>query len=218
MIDQEEPFFNCFAMLSSHHPYAIPDRYKDKFEEGTQDIHQSLQYADYALQRFFEEASKTEWYGRTLFVLTADHTENSEDPYYLGRAGMYAIPLIFFKPNSELKGLNARITQHIDIMPSILDYLGYDEEYLCFGQSVFNDKEGFSVNFLSEIYQIFIQNYLLQFDGQKSVALFNYEEDRILKNNLLPSEKERTLIMETKLKAIIQAYNQRLTENQLIAK
>ncbi len=217
MNEQHEPFFNCFATLSSHHPYSIPDRYLDRFEKGTQEIHQSLQYADFALKRFFEEASKTDWYDRTLFVLTADHTENSKDPYYLGRAGMYDVPLLFFKPNSELKGMSSRVTQHIDIMPSILDYLGYEEDYVCFGQSVFNDKQGFSVNFLSEIYQIFTGDYLLQFDREKSMALFNYKMDMMLKKNLLEDEVERVVELETKLKAIIQSYNQRLTANQLTA-
>ncbi|HIA12292.1 MAG TPA: alkaline phosphatase family protein [Flavobacteriales bacterium] len=212
---QKEPFFNCIATLSSHHPYSIPDRYLDRFEEGTLEIHQSLQYADFALRRFFEDASKTDWYHRTLFVLTADHTESSKDPYYLGRAGMYDIPLLFFQPNSALKGVNSRITQHIDIMPSILDYLGYEEEYLSFGQSVFNDKEGFAVNFLGEIYQLYMGDYILQFDREKSVALFNYKMDGALKENMLEEEGAKALELETKLKAIIQSYNERLTANQL---
>ncbi|PCH93940.1 MAG: sulfatase [Bacteroidetes bacterium] len=216
--EQKEPFFNCIATLSSHHPYSIPDKYSDRFEKGTLDIHQSLGYADFALRRFFEEASKTDWYNRTLFVITADHTENSKDPYYVGRAGMYDIPLLFFKPNSDLKGLSSRVTQHIDIMPSILDFIGYEEEYIAFGQSVFNNNEGYSVNFLNEIYQLYLGDYMLQFDREKSVALFNYQADGALKNNLLEEEKEGALELETKLKAIIQSYNERLTSNQLTVK
>jgi hypothetical protein len=50
------------------------------------------------------------------------------------------------------------------------------------------------------------------------VALYNYKNDRFLENNLLDSNKELARCMEEKLKAIIQSYNERLIDNNMIVR
>ena len=62
---------------------------------------------------------------------------------------------------------------------------------------------------------LYMGDYILQFDREKSVALFNFKMDGALKENMLEEEGEKALELETKLKAIIQSYNERLTANQL---
>ncbi len=88
-----------------------------------------IEYSDMSLKEFFETASKMPWYDSTLFVITADHTGPSKDPYYSNRLGIYEIPILFYMPHSNLKGLSHLTTQHIDIMPTILDYIHYPESY-----------------------------------------------------------------------------------------
>ena len=155
------------------------------------------------------------WFSNTLFVITADHTSIGKDPYYLNRAGMYAIPLLFYKPGSGMKGAMHRIVQQSDIMPSVLDYLNYDKPYIAFGNSVFNLSAGMAVNFLNGIYQIFTGEYMLQFDGEKSTGLFHIEKDRMLTQNLLLEKPEIREDMENQVKAVIQSYNFRLIHNRL---
>jgi len=46
--------------------------------------------------------------------------------------------------------------------------------------------------------------------------LFNYKTDLFLENNLLGRNPDLQLQMEDKLKAIIQSYNSRLVDNNMI--
>src|SRR6185369_8592326 len=115
--------------ISSHHPYGIPEKYKGRFRKGTLPIHESIQYADYSLQKFFETAMHTSWFDSTLFVITGDHTALSEKPFYQNHVGMYSVPIIFFQPHDSLSGIRTTTAQQIDILPSVLDYLGYPQQF-----------------------------------------------------------------------------------------
>src|SRR5207244_1754677 len=97
-----------------------------------------------------ERASKMSWYKNTLFVITSDHTALAEYPFYRSRVGMYSIPILYFVPgDSSLSGKSIKTTQQIDILPSIMDYLNYDQNYFAFGKSVFDSSTGeFAVNYL----------------------------------------------------------------------
>ena len=219
-LDQhQEPFASCFVSISSHNPYVVPNRYDLVFEGGPLPIHQSIQYADYALGKFFQTAAQSKWFENTLFVITADHSAQAEDAYYMNRVGMYSVPLLFYHPSSKLKGVSMRVTQHTDILPSVLDYLGYGSDCIAFGNSVFNEeKAGFAVNYLNGLHQLIQGTYVLQFNGKETVGLYNYEMDKQLSGDLTEKLPEVALAMEKLLKGIIQSYNGRLINNQLTAK
>ncbi|HIA06819.1 MAG TPA: LTA synthase family protein, partial [Flavobacteriales bacterium] len=219
-LDQHpEPFASCFVSISSHNPYVVPNRYDQVFEGGPLPIHQSIQYADYALGKFFQTAAQSKWFENTLFVITADHSAQAEDAYYMNRVGMYSVPLLFYHPSSKLKGVSMRVTQHTDILPSVLDYLGYGSDCIAFGNSVFNEeKAGFAVNYLNGLHQLIQGTYVLQFNGKETVGLYNYEMDKQLSGDLTEKLPEVAMAMEKLLKGIIQSYNGRLINNQLTAK
>ncbi len=211
-----QPFFATLFTLTSHHPYHIPDKYKDKFKDGPLEIEKSIGYTDFALRRFFETAKKMPWYNNTLFVLSADHTGVSEDIYYSNRIGNYSIPIIYYLPNSNLKRFDSTTTQHIDIMPSVLDYLNYPQPYFAFGTSVFDSSaDHFALNINNEVYQFIQNNYSMQFDGDKAIDLFEYKKDSLLKNDLFAKKITVRKQMETKAKAIIQSYQQGLINNKM---
>jgi len=212
-----QPFLSVLFTLSSHHPYTIPEQYKNKFPKGNLAIQQSIAYSDYSLRKFFATASRMPWFDNTLFVITADHTSEANDPYYKTTMGAYEIPLFFYKHNSNLKGFTHTIASQIDIMPSILGYLNFDKNYNAFGINVFDEKaQRFSVTYLGFNYQLIKGDYLLVFDGKKSSALYNIRKDGYLKTNLVNKELIIQNEMEMFLKAIIQQYNNRLVENKLI--
>lgn len=210
------PFFSCLFTISSHHPYSIPEELKNRFSAGTLPIHKSVQYTDYSLRSFFKYASKQEWYPNTLFIITTDHTALAEHSFYFGRVGMYAIPQIFFRPDGSLKAVDQRVTQQIDIYPSVLDYLNYDKPYFAFGNSVFDStSERFAVNFINDTYQYIQDDYSLILDTFQGNILYNYVEDHLLRNNLIAKDSIRAHEMEKKLKAFIQIYNNALIGNKM---
>jgi phosphoglycerol transferase MdoB-like AlkP superfamily enzyme len=210
-----QPFCTTLFTLTSHHPYPIPEKYKDRFKEGALEIEKTISYTDYSLKKFFETAKTRPWFSNTLFVLVADHTGISNDPFYSNRIGNYSIPIIYYLPGSDLKGSDSTITQQIDIMPSVLDYMNYPKPYFAFGNSVFDSTAShFSMNYINEQYQ-FIENYYsTEFSDTKS-DLYYYKTDSLLKNNLALIKPEITRKMENKAKAIIQTYQERIVNNKM---
>jgi phosphoglycerol transferase MdoB-like AlkP superfamily enzyme len=212
-----QPFVSSVFTATSHDPFKIPKLYEDNFPEGTLPIHKTIGYSDYAIKQFFEKMSGYDWFENTLFIITADHTNQSQFAEYHTDLNIYSVPILFYHPGSNLKGFDTkRPVQQIDIMPSILGYLNYDKPYFAFGNDLFSKKDttNFVVNYNNNIYQLLQNDYLLQFDGEKTRAVYNYKTDSLLEQNLLGEVKEQDK-METLLKAIIQQYIVRMTENRL---
>ncbi len=221
MSEFKQPFMTALFTASSHHPYVIPDRYKQKYPEEGIVIHKCIRYTDNALRRFFDTAKTKPWYKNTLFVITSDHTNQSDHDYYQTDLGGFCSPIIFFDPSGELKpGMRNAIAQQIDIMPTVLGYLGYDRPFVAFGCNLFNtpDENTWAVNYLNGIYQYIKGDYLLQFDGQKTKALYRFRTNLLLKDNLAARLPEVRQSMEREVKAIIQSYMTRMTTNSLVIK
>jgi len=213
----KKPFFSSVFTISSHVPYVIPEKYKNKFPKGTTDIHESVAYADYSLRKFFETAKKQDWYKNTLFVLSADHTSSSGDNEIdKTNIGKFRIPILFFDPsNPELAGVNEKNFQQIDIMPSILDYLHIKTDMVSFGKS-YKSKENFVVYYLQGTYHYIQDDYYVAFSDNKVIGLYNWKKDVLLKNNLVQIDKPRVQKAEKFIKTYIQSFNERVTNNQLV--
>jgi hypothetical protein len=103
-------------------------------------------------------------------------------------------------------------------MPSILDYLGYDEPYFAFGENILTAQKThpYAVCYNEPLFQIFSDSLLLQFDGEKVVNVYDYHADRCLRHNIADSiDPERIAPMEDYLKAYIQQYVHRMIHDEL---
>ena len=214
-----QPFLATVFTASSHHPYNVPEQYRDSLkDEGGRPIHKCVRYTDLALRRFFERASHEPWYQNTVFVLVADHTNQNSHDVYKTDLGLYSIPIIFFTPDGSIKPAmrDDVIAQQTDITPTLLHLLGYERPYLAFGNDLLGEDPGqtWAFNYNAGIYQLIKGDLMLQFDGEKTTALYRYKTDRLLKDNLvgqLPQQQE----MEQFVKALIQQYMSRMNENRL---
>jgi hypothetical protein len=63
-----------------------------------------------------------------------------------------------------------------------------------------------------------MKDHILEMIDNKPVGLYNYKNDLLLENSLLGKEPELEKQMEEKLKAIIQTYNSRLIDNNMIVR
>ncbi|MBQ0015606.1 MAG: sulfatase-like hydrolase/transferase [Bacteroidales bacterium] len=218
MIDTlPQPFMASVFTATSHHPFPLPDQYKKTIPEGTLPIHRGIQYTDHALRSFFASASKQPWFNNTIFVITADHTNQSEYPQYTTSVGSLLVPIIFYDPTGTLPiGMSNIIAQQIDIMPTLLGILGYNKPYIAFGKDLLNTppEQCWAINY-NGMYQYLWDNYLLQFDGTKPIALYNLHDDPLQQHNLLGTQPEKEQSMVQHLKAIVQSYMQRMIENKL---
>ena len=68
MTEMKEPFMTAVFTVSSHHPFVVPDKYKDVYKEEELPIHKCIRYTDMAIGKFFETASRQPWYKNTIFV------------------------------------------------------------------------------------------------------------------------------------------------------
>ncbi|NHM07938.1 LTA synthase family protein [Flavobacterium sp. CYK-4] len=212
------PFFASVFTISSHIPYTIPEKYKGKFPKGTEVIHESVGYTDYSLRQFFKKAKTQPWYNNTLFVFTADHTSSSGRGKYTTNVGKFRIPIFFFDPSkSEFQGVSEKNFQQIDILPSVLDYLNIESKVVSYGKSYLSPKD-FVVSYVDNVYNYIDGDYYLAFDGNKSIGLYQFKTDPLLKDNLLTKSPEIRKKMETFIKAYIQSFNERVSNNQLTVK
>jgi len=210
-----EPFTSLLFSLSSHHPYAVEDNFKQKYPEVPA-LYRSVMYTDFALSKFFQTARGMDWFDNTLFIITADHTGQSKDPAFQTRIGQYAIPLLFYHPSKHLKGSQQRVASQIDILPSVLNYLQYDEPYQTFGNSVF-EKTAHSYAFMysNQVYQIIDERFILCFDEVNTIGLYDHLADPMLRKNVMEkyvADKER---LERRMKAEIQRHHAGMVGNEL---
>lgn len=215
----KQPFMTAVFTASSHHPFVIPEQYKQQFPEGKLEIQKCIRYTDMAIGKFFETASKQPWFENTIFVLTSDHTNMSDHDYYQTDLGGFCSPIIIYEPSHPEGQVIDKIAQHIDILPTVLGMLGYQKPYFGFGIDLLNtpSEDTWAVNYLSGIYQYVRNGYVLQFDGQKTKGIYSLS-DSLMQQNLIhqPSVVSHQSQMERELKAIIQQYMERMTQNRLM--
>ena len=216
MNEFRQPFCTAIFSVSSHHPFVVPERYTGKFKKGPLPIHQCINYTDYALRKFFETASHMPWYHNTLFVITGDHTSQTDHLEYKTNLGAFRVPVIFYKPDGSLKSVVDGLAQQIDIMPSVLGYLNYNHPYVAFGRDLFDSKEEpFVITYTSNTYQLVMGDYLYLNNGLTETGFYKYKTDSLLSQNLTGQYPGIEKKMEEKVKALIQQYNNRMIDNKL---
>ncbi|MFM7901050.1 MAG: hypothetical protein ACKPAD_03600, partial [Bacteroidota bacterium] len=132
------------------------------------------------------------------------------------RNGVFKIPMVFFIPDGSLKGESKRTVQQSDIMPSVLDYLGYKKKWMDFGASVFDSTSlGMAINSTGDLYQIIRNDTLLQFDGMQSVAVYSLSSDPLMKNNLIENTNSTKKELELLIKSYLIQYQAAMRSNNL---
>ena len=216
----KEPFFATLFTLSAHDPFTIPVQYKGRFPMGTQPIHPTIAYADLALRRFFRAASGQPWFARTLFVLTADHTSQSDQPSYQNPLGYHKTPLLMFRAGTALPAAAAsRITQQADIPASVLDVLGMPQEQkmlLPFGASVFDTASpGRAVFRDGDSYFLVHSDFVTELTSTNAVRLYPYHTHFMPNQPVANPDPALVKKYGEELRACVQFYVNGLLDNRL---
>ena len=204
--DENQPFLSTFFSLSAHPPYNLPNHHNSRFKEGDLKIHKLITYSDYSLKVFFNSIKNEDWFNNTLFVITADHTSpKSSDSIYKNKIGRYSIPMLFYTPDKSLIGIDSVVTQHIDIMPTVLDILGYNKPFISFGESVFR-KRGWAIHHNNNRYCLITKHGFLN-NRNKNYRTFS---DWRFKNKLTNNNEDVIL-----LKSFKQSFSSSMIKNKL---
>jgi len=220
LTDLKPPFFATLFTLSSHEPFAVPAQYAGRFPAGTQPIHPTVAYADRALRRFFAAARRQPWYAHTLFVLTADHTSQSDQPNYQNPLGAHKTPLLFFRPGRPLPAADPhRISQQADVPASVLDALGLPPDparQLPFGASVFDAaRPGRALFRDGESYYLVHSDFVTELTGTNTVRLYPYQTHFIPTQPVANPDPALVKKYGDELRACVQFYTNGLIDNRL---
>lgn len=214
---KESPFLATIFTVSSHEPYAIPEKYKEKFPEGSIPMHKCVEYTDFAFQQFFEAAKKEPWFENTIFVITADHCNQVYFDEYRKDINRYAVPIMFYDPKGNYVGEHTDLAQQIDIYPTILQMVGYDKPFRSWGRSLIDETqqtEPFVINHDGVFYRYSKGNYICIFDGEKAIGFYDID-DLSLSQNLIANTNEEMIQIEKSCKAFIKDYFDRIIDKNL---
>jgi len=215
---KKTPFLASVFTVSSHEPYIIPGQYKNKFKGGPLPMHKCVEYTDFALKRFFDEAKKAPWFNNTIFVLVADHGNQTFYSEYMKPIQRFAVPIIIYQPGSKYVGVDENLAQQIDIYPTILDMIGYKKPFRSWGRSLFaKGMQPYVINSTGNLYQFSKGNYICIFDGKNAIGFYD-RNDKMLADNLIKSRNAEMNEIELNCKAFIQDYMERVVDQKLYAK
>jgi arylsulfatase A-like enzyme/Flp pilus assembly protein TadD len=120
----------CFVHLyEPHFPYAPPAPFAERFQSRPYDG--EVAAADAALEPLLRPLLDAGRNGRTLVVLTADHGEGLGDHGeqthgLLAYEATLRVPLIFYAPGLFAASVMLHPARHVDVVPTILDFLGFE--------------------------------------------------------------------------------------------
>ncbi len=101
-----------------------------------------VEEVDHHLGRIFRRLGELDMLDRTLIVFTSDHGEMLGDHWMLGKAGFFPqafhVPMILRDPRpGAARGSRIGLfTEHVDVMPTILEFLGIEVPLQCDGRSL----------------------------------------------------------------------------------
>lgn len=120
-----KPFFSIVMTTSNHRPFTYPDGKIDiPCRAGKAGRSGGVKYADYAIGKLLKDAGKQPWFGRTLFVIVADHCAGSARKIALPIKN-YQIPLIIYAPGLIKPQKIDTLASQIDIAPTVLGLLNF---------------------------------------------------------------------------------------------
>lgn len=224
LTESTQPFMAAIFTVSSHHPFSVPEKYAGRFvDKGKHALHKCISYTDYAIHEFFEQARRQPWFANTIFVLTADHasSKTTHDVYETDLGG-FRVPILIYDPSGQLpRGRQEGIAQQIDIMPTLLNYLGAARPYVAFGQDLLSTPAAERTAFVWDHVPLYVMgDYVLEFDaeGGSAAALYNFRKDPLLKQNLITVDVAVAADMEQGIKALLQSYLSRMNSDQAVCR
>jgi len=205
---QKTPFLSSVFTITSHEPYVIPKAYEGAFDPGYVPMHQCVGYTDHALKKFFEASQTADWFENTIFIFTADHGNQTHFPFYEETVNRFANPIMIFKPNSELKGVDMRLASHMDIYPTVADLIDYSKPFKAWGRSLLSDQkhDPFVINYFGGgSYFIMDEKYICVHNGKQAFGFYEVE-DKNFENNLIENKTPEMIALERKCRLFLEDY------------
>lgn len=140
---EKQPFLAYVYTGTTHEPFArLPKRFEKRpHGELTEDgFLNTLYYADWSLGEFMKKAAQADWFRNTIFVFVADHP--------IGKFGIakvpdrFHVPLLIYAPGLIKPGTNDVVASQLDIFPTLVDLMGFEDPFSALGDSLLRKQNG----------------------------------------------------------------------------
>ena len=120
-LQKERPFFATFMTASDHGPFIIPSYFHAHHTDAKKGV---VEYADWSIKSFLDNAKRQPWFENTIFVFVADHG-GIIDPIYSMPLSYHHIPFIIYQPSdtSKMQRVEDGFGGQIDVVPTLLHLL-----------------------------------------------------------------------------------------------
>lgn len=138
----DKPFIAYTFTGTTHEPYAdLGERFTIRPHDanGENGYLNTLHYADWSIGQFMAEARKSPWFDKTIFIFTADHANHFQQGEF---PAPFHTPLLIYAPGLIAAGENSVIGSQLDMLPTFMDLLGFNDEYAALGESLLHKRDG----------------------------------------------------------------------------
>lgn len=174
-----KPFAALMFSSSNHSPFDIPSGRINEVKKGENCVENAIQYADYAIGKFFDKAKQLPYYKDTIFVVIADHNIRVYGDDVVP-VDMFHIPALILGEGVKAKVYN-KIASQPDVLATAIDYLGKDLEYPILGKSIFSDsKKNVSLMQFNENYALKVGDKVAVVRPRAVAQTFKYVNKRLV--------------------------------------
>ncbi len=190
---KSRPFFQFIMTTSNHRPYSFPGG-KIDMESGSRES--AVRYTDFALGEFLEKAKSKPWFANTVFVIVADHCASSAGKWEID-ISKHHIPAIIYNLPQE-PAVIGRLTSQIDVIPTLLGYLGWQYESSFYGKDINQTPGGSERAFIGNYRTLGVLkgNIFSQIDDRKGVHQFKWEKSSGNLEEIPETRIDTTLVNE----------------------
>ena len=156
-----KPFMMTFFTLSTHEPFDIPKRLRNKYKIPTAEA-ASYRFFDDQLRLFFEQNKHKKWFKNTMVVITGDHTPVHLDNAQYKIQDYYSVPILIIPPDCMKQPF--KVKEQKAIIPTLCKALNWNVNLYSFG----NRKDQDVIRYLNGIYYIWNDEFELQYNETKA--------------------------------------------------
>lgn len=189
----KEPFLGFMFTSTNHSDFYLPHSKFERYSHTLSGYHgylNSLIYVDNAIERFVESVKKESWFDNTIFIFTADHgsgnalneigKELRPEDKKLESIEHFRIPLLIYAPKIFNPKTIDTLGSQNDIMPTIIDMLGFKQPFSAMGNSLFDETiEDRFVYFFGGDQIGYIKNDCFVISNYKSILDSNCRKEKI---------------------------------------
>lgn len=195
-----KPFFGAIMTGSDHGPYVIPEYFKPRHRQRILGI---VEYVDWSVRQFLQEAARQPWFENTIFVFTGDHGVTVEKHYDLPTSFNH-VPCIVYAP--ALLGppkAYGMVASQMDIFPTLMGMLHLPYLNNTLGIDLLHQQRPYAITYADDKFAVIDKEYLYVWREFGVESLYHHRS--LNPHNLIPYMPERAEQMRTFGQSMFQA-------------